>query len=134
MGIVRNLVTMGTPWQGTKMHIFAIGRQSHALALDAPEIRESIRRIGGSRRLGESEEARVLLETYHEAKPAFRDPWTESLEEHQRGMATINRRARAWIAPRKGWARGFEYMGRRMQRLPDAPESIALGLCGTKLP
>lgn len=35
------------------------------------------------------------------------------------------------ISPRKGWARGFEYMGRRIQRLPDAPESIGLGFaCG----
>lgn len=40
-------------------------------------------------------------------------------------------RAREWVSPRKGWARGFEYMGRRMQRLPDSPESIAIGFaCG----
>ena len=35
------------------------------------------------------------------------------------------------FAPRKGWRRGIEYLGRRMQRLPDTPESIALGFaCG----
>ncbi|MEM6438191.1 MAG: DUF2062 domain-containing protein [Pseudomonadota bacterium] len=40
-------------------------------------------------------------------------------------------RAREWLSPRKGWARGFEYLGRRMQRLPDTPHRIALGLaCG----
>jgi len=49
-------------------------------------------------REGSTAEARVLLETYHEAKPAFRDPWSEELAGYQRGMATINRRARAWIA------------------------------------
>ena len=49
----------------------------------------------------------------------------------RREKAPFRERARAWIAPRKGWARGFEYMGRRMQRLPDAPESIAMGFaCG----
>ena len=36
---VRRLVTMGTPWRGTKMHIFGIGRQSHSLAEDCTEIR-----------------------------------------------------------------------------------------------
>ena len=35
------------------------------------------------------------------------------------------------FAPRKGWRRGFEYLGLRMQRLPDTPSKIALGLaCG----
>lgn len=49
----------------------------------------------------------------------------------RREKAPLSERAREWISPRKGWARGFEYMGRRMQRLPDAPESIALGFaCG----
>lgn len=49
----------------------------------------------------------------------------------RREKAPFSARAREWISPRKGWARGFEYMGRRMQRLPDAPESIALGFaCG----
>ncbi|MEL6344150.1 MAG: alpha/beta fold hydrolase [Myxococcota bacterium] len=31
-GSVRRLVTLGTPWRGTKMHIFGFGRQSHELA------------------------------------------------------------------------------------------------------
>lgn len=49
----------------------------------------------------------------------------------RREKAPFSERAREWIAPRKGWARGIEYMGRRMQRLPDAPESIAIGFaCG----
>ena len=38
-GVVRRLVTMGSPWQGTKMHIFGVGRQCHALAQDSLEIR-----------------------------------------------------------------------------------------------
>lgn len=49
----------------------------------------------------------------------------------RRDKAPFGERVRERISPRKGWARGFEYMGRRMQRLPDAPESIALGFaCG----
>lgn len=40
-------------------------------------------------------------------------------------------RAREWLSPRKGWRRGFEYLGHRVQRLPDTPHRIALGLaCG----
>lgn len=36
-----------------------------------------------------------------------------------------------FLAPRKGWRRGFEYIGRRVQRLPDTPHRIALGFaCG----
>jgi uncharacterized protein (DUF2062 family) len=43
----------------------------------------------------------------------------------------IGGRIRAWLAPRKGWRRGFEYLGRRVQRLPDTPHRIALGFaCG----
>lgn len=35
------------------------------------------------------------------------------------------------LRPRKGWRRGFEYIGRRVQRLPDTPHRIALGFaCG----
>lgn len=35
------------------------------------------------------------------------------------------------VAPRKGWRRGFTYIGRRVQRLPDTPHRIALGFaCG----
>lgn len=40
-------------------------------------------------------------------------------------------RTREFLTPRKGWRRGFEYVGRRVQRLPDTPHRIALGLaCG----
>lgn len=35
--------------------------------------------------------------------------------------------ARSMIWPRKGWRRGFQYVGRRVQRLNDTPHSIALG-------
>ncbi|MGB0410827.1 MAG: DUF2062 domain-containing protein [Pikeienuella sp.] len=49
----------------------------------------------------------------------------------RREKAPFGKRMREMISPRKGWARGFEYMGRRIQRLPDAPESIGLGVaCG----
>lgn len=34
---------------------------------------------------------------------------------------------RSMIWPRKGWRRGFQYVGRRVQRLKDTPHSIALG-------
>ena len=41
------------------------------------------------------------------------------------------RRVREALAPRKGWRRGFEYIGKRMKRLPDTPHRIALGFaCG----
>ncbi|MGF1660758.1 MAG: DUF2062 domain-containing protein [Rubrimonas sp.] len=40
-------------------------------------------------------------------------------------------RLRGLLAPRKGWRRGFSYVGRRVQRLPDTPHKIALGFaCG----
>lgn len=40
-------------------------------------------------------------------------------------------RLREALSPRKGWRRGLEYLGRRMQRLPDTPHRIALGFgCG----
>lgn len=40
-------------------------------------------------------------------------------------------RLRDGLAPRKGWRRGFEYIGHRVQRLPDTPHRIALGVaCG----
>ncbi len=35
--------------------------------------------------------------------------------------------ARSMVWPRKGWRRGFQYVGRRVQRLNDTPHSIALG-------
>lgn len=35
------------------------------------------------------------------------------------------------VRPRKSWRRGFRYIGRRVQRLPDTPHRIALGVaCG----
>ena len=35
------------------------------------------------------------------------------------------------IQPKKSWRRGFTYVGRRVQRLPDTPHRIALGFaCG----
>jgi uncharacterized protein (DUF2062 family) len=40
-------------------------------------------------------------------------------------------RVRGFFAPRKGWRRGFRYIGKRVQRLPDTPHRIALGFsCG----
>lgn len=40
-------------------------------------------------------------------------------------------RVKGLFAPKKGWRRGFEYIGRRVQRLPDTPHNIALGFaCG----
>ncbi len=40
-------------------------------------------------------------------------------------------RLRSLMTPRKSWRRGFEYIGRRVQRLPDNPHRIALGFaCG----
>ncbi|MEL6979457.1 MAG: DUF2062 domain-containing protein [Pseudomonadota bacterium] len=40
-------------------------------------------------------------------------------------------RLRDIVQPRKGWRRGFRYIGRRVQRLPDTPHRIALGFaCG----
>lgn len=32
------------------------------------------------------------------------------------------------LRPRKGWRRGFAYLGQRMRRLPGTPHSIALGI------
>ncbi len=40
-------------------------------------------------------------------------------------------RIKEFFAPKKGWRRGIEYLSLRMQRLPDSPNSIALGFaCG----
>lgn len=40
-------------------------------------------------------------------------------------------RLRAALAPKKSWRRGFSYIGKRVQRLPDTPHRIALGFaCG----
>ena len=40
-------------------------------------------------------------------------------------------RIRELVLPRRGWRRGFEYLGHRVRRLPDTPHRIALGVaCG----
>jgi uncharacterized protein (DUF2062 family) len=40
-------------------------------------------------------------------------------------------RLREVLQPRKSWRRGFAYVGKRVQRLPDTPHRIALGFaCG----
>lgn len=40
-------------------------------------------------------------------------------------------KVKSFFAPQKGWRRGFSYIGRRVQRLPDTPHRIALGFaCG----
>ncbi len=36
-------------------------------------------------------------------------------------------RLREMMFPRKGWRRGFEYMGHRIKRIPDTPHKIGLG-------
>lgn len=42
-------------------------------------------------------------------------------------------RVRQTLAPRKGWRRGYLYLGKRVQRLPDSPHRIALGFaCGVQ--
>ncbi|MGB0504961.1 MAG: DUF2062 domain-containing protein [Pikeienuella sp.] len=49
----------------------------------------------------------------------------------RRDKPSIGSRLRALLAPRKGWRRGLEYLGHRVQRLPGSPESIAIGFaCG----
>jgi uncharacterized protein (DUF2062 family) len=49
----------------------------------------------------------------------------------RRNRPSFGLRLREALNPRKGWRRGFEYIGRRVQRLPDTPHRIALGFaCG----
>lgn len=49
----------------------------------------------------------------------------------RREKLSFGLRVREALAPRKGWRRSIEYLGLRMQRLPDNPSSIALGFaCG----
>jgi uncharacterized protein (DUF2062 family) len=44
---------------------------------------------------------------------------------------TVAARLTGLVAPKKGWRRGFNYIGKRVQRLPDTPHRIALGFaCG----
>jgi tetratricopeptide (TPR) repeat protein len=58
----------------------------------------ALRMLGTAlQRAGRSEEAEALLATYRKARPAFRDPWSEEVHDHGRGMATVNRRARDLI-------------------------------------
>ncbi len=49
----------------------------------------------------------------------------------RRKRAPFFSRLRELIAPRKGFWRGFGYIGKRMRRVPDTPHRIALGFaCG----
>jgi hypothetical protein len=48
-----------------------------------------------------------------------------------RNPRNLAAKLRDLVQPRKSWRRGFEYIGRRVQRLPDTPHKIALGFaCG----
>ncbi len=50
----------------------------------------------------------------------------------RRQRPTTLNRLREFFYPRKGFWRGFGYIGKRMRRLPDTPHRIALGFaCGT---
>ncbi len=49
----------------------------------------------------------------------------------RRQKPSFFRRVREFVYPRKGFWRGFGYIGKRMRRLPDTPHRIALGFaCG----
>jgi uncharacterized protein (DUF2062 family) len=49
----------------------------------------------------------------------------------RRNRPALGTRLREFLRPRKSWRRGFRYIGRRVQRLPDTPHRIALGFaCG----
>ncbi|HET7410858.1 MAG TPA: DUF2062 domain-containing protein [Paracoccaceae bacterium] len=49
----------------------------------------------------------------------------------RRERPSTRQRLREALAPRKGWRRGFDYISKRMRRLPDSPHRIALGFaCG----
>lgn len=49
----------------------------------------------------------------------------------RREKALLTDRVREALAPRKGFWRGFGYIGKRMRRVPDTPHRIALGFaCG----
>lgn len=49
----------------------------------------------------------------------------------RREKAPFTSRMREALAPRKGFWRGIDYIGKRMRRLPDSPHRIALGFaCG----
>lgn len=49
----------------------------------------------------------------------------------RRERAPLKDRFREFLAPRKGFWRGWDYIGKRVRRLPDSPHRIALGFaCG----
>ena len=49
----------------------------------------------------------------------------------RRDKPPLLNRIRAALLPRRGYRRGFEYLGHRVRRLPDTPHRIALGVaCG----
>ena len=49
----------------------------------------------------------------------------------RRNRPPVFNRVREFLYPRKGFWRGFHYVGKRMKRLPDSPHRIALGFaCG----
>ena len=49
----------------------------------------------------------------------------------RREKAPFSDRLRQAVAPRKGFWRGMDYIGKRLRRLPDSPHRIALGFaCG----
>ncbi|MEM1300788.1 MAG: DUF2062 domain-containing protein [Pseudomonadota bacterium] len=49
----------------------------------------------------------------------------------RRKPAPLSSRVREFLAPRKGFWRGWGYIGKRIRRLPDSPHRIALGFaCG----
>ncbi|MEM9061197.1 MAG: DUF2062 domain-containing protein [Pseudomonadota bacterium] len=49
----------------------------------------------------------------------------------RRNKPSLLYRVREFFAPRKGFLRGMDYIGKRMRRLPDSPHRIALGFaCG----
>ena len=49
----------------------------------------------------------------------------------RRDPRTLWRRFAAFVLPKRGYTRGWKYIGRRVQRIRDTPEKIALGFaCG----
>lgn len=63
-GIVRRLVTLGTPWRGTRMHIFGIGRQSRSLGPSSPQI-EAITPVAAPVTALWTRTDTVILPTHH---------------------------------------------------------------------
>ncbi len=45
----------------------------------------------------------------------------------RRDKQSLYQRLRALFLPKRGWKRGFKYVGHRVKRLPDTPHKIALG-------